>query len=189
MTSITSLAKAGAEQRGESGLTHRIDEASEALRKLWESYGLLHLPFRMLIIAKMLDRLASATILKGEHLTLAEWRVMANLWRTGESTVNALAAFASVDRAEVSRASRALEKHGLIERTSHPSSKAKRLLRLTEAGRVMAARIGGQRREFYSYLLEGLDEEERQKFDDLLLHIAVRIEQYDSEQDTGLAKP
>jgi DNA-binding MarR family transcriptional regulator len=170
-------------------LTHRIDEASEGLRKLWESYGLLHLPFRMLIITKMLDRLTSATILKGEHLTLAEWRVMANLLRTGESTVNALAAFASVDRAEVSRASRALEKHGLIERTSHPSSKAKRLLRLSDAGRVMATRIGGQRREFYSYLLEGLSEEDRQKFDELLLHIAVRVEQYDPETGTGLAKP
>lgn len=170
-------------------MTHGIDEASESLRKLWESYGLLHLPFRMLIIAKMLDRLASATILKGEHLTLAEWRVMANLARTGESTVNALAVDASVDRAEVSRASRALEKHGLVERTSHPSSKAKRLLKLSAAGRVMAERIGGQRRQFYSYLLEGLDEEERQKFDDLLLHIAVRIDQYDPDLETGLAKP
>jgi DNA-binding MarR family transcriptional regulator len=170
-------------------LTHRIEEASEPLRKLWESYGLLHLPFRMLILAKMLDRLTSANILRGEHLTLAEWRVMANLLRTGESTVNALAADSYVDRAEVSRASRALEHQGLIERGSHPSSKAKRLLRLSAAGREMAERIGGQRRVFYSYLLEGLTEEDRQKFDDFLLHFAVRIEQYDASQETGLAKP
>jgi DNA-binding MarR family transcriptional regulator len=168
---------------------HRIEEASEPLRKLWESYGLLHLPFRMLILAKMLDRLASANILRGEHLTLAEWRVMANLLRTGESTVNAVAADAYVDRAEVSRASRALEHQGLIERSSHPSSKAKRLLRLSATGREMAERIGGQRRIFYSYLMEGLSEEDRQKFDDFLLHFAVRIEQYDAAQETGLANP
>lgn len=165
-----------------------IDDASEGLKKLWESYGLLHLPFRLLIMAKMLDRLASATILKGEHLTLAEWRVMANLLRTGESTVNALAAATYVDRAEVSRASRSLEKHGLVERGSHPSSKAKRLLRLTGTGREMAVRIGGQRRLFYDYLLDGLSEEERQLLDDLLLHLAVRIEQYDREEASGLAK-
>lgn len=165
-----------------------IDEASAGLRQLWEGYGLLHVPFRLLIMAKMLDRLASVTILKGEQLTLAEWRVMANLARTGESTVNALAAATYVDRAEVSRASRSLEKHGMVERGSHPASKAKRLLRLTDEGRVQADRIGVQRRAFYSYLLEGLSEEERQMLDDLLLHIAVRTEQYDREQEPGLAK-
>jgi DNA-binding MarR family transcriptional regulator len=174
---------------GEDFLTHRIEEASESLRRLWQSYGLLHLPFRLLILAKMLDRLASANILKGEHLTLAEWRVMANLARTGESTVNALAAESYVDRAEVSRASRLLERQGLVERGSHPSSRAKRLLRLSAAGREMAERIGGQRREFYTYLLDGLSEEDRQKFDDFLLHFAVRIEQYDRAQASGLAKP
>jgi len=169
-------------------LTKGIDEASEALRKLWDSYGLLHVPFRLLILAKMLDRLASATILRGEQLTLAEWRVMANLSRTGESTVNALAAASYVDRAEVSRASRALEKHGLLARTSHPASKAKRLLTLTDAGREMATRIGRQRRHFYSYLLEGLSEEDRRKLDEMLLHLAVRMEQYDPDHDPGLAK-
>lgn len=169
-------------------MTKGIDEASEALRKLWDSYGLLHVPFRLLILAKMLDRLASATILRGEQLTLAEWRVMANLSRTGESTVNALAAASYVDRAEVSRASRALEKHGLLARTSHPASKAKRLLTLTDAGREMATRIGRQRRHFYSYLLEGLSEEDRRKLDEMLLHLAVRMEQYDPDHDPGLAK-
>jgi DNA-binding MarR family transcriptional regulator len=170
-------------------LTKGLDEASESLRALWEAYGLLHLPYRMLILAKMLDRLASATILRGEHLTLAEWRVMANLARTGQSTVNALAAATFVDRAEVSRASRLLEKHGLVARGSHPSSKAKRVLSLTDAGREMAVRIGGQRREFYSYLLEGMSEKDRQKLDDLLLHVAVRVEQYDREEAPALANP
>jgi len=160
-------------------MTHRIEEASEPLQKLWESYGPLHLPYRLLIVTKMLERLASASILKGERLTLAEWRVMANLLRTGASTVNALAAESYVDRAEVSRASRALEQQGLVERGSHPSSKAKRLLRLSDAGRLMAERIAGQRREFYSYLLEGLSEEDRRAFDEMLLHFAVRIEQWD----------
>jgi DNA-binding MarR family transcriptional regulator len=169
-------------------VTRGIDEASEGLRNLWESYGLLHLPFRLLILAKMLDRLASATILRGEHVTLAEWRVMANLARTGGSTVNALAAASYVDRAEVSRASRALEKHGLVARTPHPASKAKRLLTLTDAGREMATRIGHQRRAFYTYLLEGLGEEDRQKLDELLLHLAVRIEKYDPDHSPGLPR-
>lgn len=165
----------------------RIDEASDSLRNLWGSYGLLHLPFRLLIVAKMLDRTAAVSTLKGEQLTLAEWRVLANLARAGRSTVNMLAAEAFVDRAEVSRASRALERRGLVERHAHPTSKAKRVLRLTEAGRETAERIGGQRRRFYSYLLDGIDERDLQKFDDFLLHIAVRVEQSDQLEATELA--
>ena len=168
-------------------MTKGIDEASESLRALWESYGLLHLPYRMLMLTKMLDRLTSSSILPREHLTLAEWRVMANLARTGESTVNALAAAAFVDRAEVSRASRSLEKQGLVARGSHPSSKAKRVLSLTTTGREMATRIGGQRRQFYAYLLDGISEEDRKKVDDMLLHIAIRVEQYEPEPPAGLA--
>lgn len=166
----------------------RIDEASEPLRALWQGYGLLHAPYRLLILAKMLDKLASATILKGEHLTLAEWRVIANLFRTGQSTVNALAAATYVDRAEVSRASRALEKQGLVTRGEHPQSKAKLLLQLTDEGRTLAERVSVQRRAFYSYLMDGIDEEDRKKLDEMLLHIALKVEQYDPETDAGLAK-
>src|SRR5882757_8755317 len=86
---------------------------SAALRKRWDNYGLLHIPYRLLTLAKMLDRSASATILRGEPLSLAEWRVMANLARLVESTVNAIADDAQVDRAEVSRAVRQLERRGL----------------------------------------------------------------------------
>ena len=164
-------------------MTHRIEDASEPLRRLWESYGSLHLPYRMLIVAKMLERLASGSILKGERLTLAEWRVMANLLRTGASTVNAIAAEAWVDRAEVSRASRSLEQQGLIERRAHPSSKTRRLLRLSDGGRLTAERIAGQRREFYAWLMAGLGEEECQAFDDVLLHFAVRIERLDQAEE------
>ena len=160
-------------------MTHGIEDASEPLRRLWQSYGPLHLPYRLQIVAKMLERLAAASTLKGERLTLAEWRVMANLLRTGGSTVNALAAEAYVDRAEVSRASRTLEQQGLVERGAHPSSKTKRLLRLTEAGRLRAGRIAAQRRAFFAYLTDGLGEEQCQAFDDMLLHFAVRIERWD----------
>lgn len=166
-------------------MTHGIEDASEPLRRLWESYGPLHLPYRLQIVAKMLERLASASILKGERLTLAEWRVMANLLRTGASTVNALAAESYVDRAEVSRASRALVQQGLVERGVHPSSRTKRLLRLSDAGRLRAERIAAQRRAFFAWLTEGLSAEQCQAFDDMLLHFAVRIEHWDQTDEAN----
>jgi DNA-binding MarR family transcriptional regulator len=157
------------------------EEASDALRKRWSSYGPRHLPLRLLQLAKMLDRLTSTTFLREHQLTLAEWRVLANLVRMGESTVNVIAAEVLVDRAEVSRASHSLEEQGLIARSSHPTSKAKRLLKPTEQGRALAERIAVGRRKFFFYLLEGLSDEEVAQFDEFLLHIAIRIEQYDLE--------
>ena len=165
----------------------RAEEASQALRSIWSTYGLLHIPYRLLILSKMIDRTASASRLRSQHLTLAEWRVMANLLGTGGSTVNAIAVAAYVDRAEVSRAAGLLEQRGLVARLPHPDSKAKRLLKLTAAGQDIAELISAQRRDFYSYLLEGLTEANRQKLDDLLLHLAVRIEEHDAENGAGQA--
>ena len=153
---------------------------SAGLRERWDSYGLTHVPYRLLMLARMLDRAASITTRRGGAVTLAEWRVAANLSRLGETTVGALADYALVDRAEVSRASHALEARGLVARRAHPGSKAKKLLRLTEAGEALVEDLGGQRRDFYAYLLDGLDEDQRRQFDDLLLHLAIRVEHYDA---------
>jgi DNA-binding MarR family transcriptional regulator len=153
---------------------------SAALRRRWDSYGLLHIPYRLLTLAKMLDRTLSTTTLRGESLTLAEWRVMANLARLVESTANAIADDAQVDRAEVSRAMRLLEQRGLAERADHPTNRAKKLLRLTDKGRETAERIGRERRDFYTYLLAELSEEQQQQFDDFLLHLAIRVEQHEA---------
>jgi DNA-binding MarR family transcriptional regulator len=61
-------------------------------------------------------------------------------------------------------------------------------LTLTDAGREMATRIGHQRRDFYSFLLEGLSDEDRRKLDELLLHLAVRMEKYDPDMAEDLPR-
>ena len=48
------------------------------------------------------------------------------------------------------------------------------------AGRALAEDLGVQRRGFYAHLLEGLDEAQRRQFDAMLLHLAVRLEQYEA---------
>lgn len=170
------------EQNGEAGFP---GVPSEALDRRWSSYGLSHVPYHLLLLAKMLDKALSATTLREDALTLAEWRVMANLARLGESTVNALAEHSLVDRAEVSRASKSLEERGFIARGSHPTSKAKKLLWLTEAGRGMANELGEERRGFYGYLMAEMSEDMRQQLDDLLLHLAIRLERHEPLIDIG----
>ena len=156
------------------------EDASDALRERWGRYGLTHIPYRLLMLARMIDRASSIASLPGISLPLAEWRVVANLSLLGDTTVSEIAESALVDRAEVSRAAHALEQRGLIRLGAHPGSKAKKLLTLTEAGRALAEDLGVQRRGFYAHLLEGLDEAQRRQFDAMLLHLAVRLEQYEA---------
>ncbi|TKD50660.1 MarR family winged helix-turn-helix transcriptional regulator [Sphingomonas baiyangensis] len=158
---------------------------SDRMRRLWESYGMLHLPYRMMMVTKMLDRVTSAAIQREASLSLAQWRVIANLARLGHSTVNALAEHAHVDRAEVSRSVGALEALGLIQRDAHPASRVKKQLSLTPAGVAMAKQIGRDRRRFYEYLLANFDADEQRVFDRLLLRLAQRIEAYEPPGEAG----
>ena len=157
---------------------------SQRLRRYWDSYGLTHVPYRLLMVTKMLDRCISVALDQDARISLAEWRVMANVNRLGASTVTELADQAKVDPAEASRAARSLEARGLAIKSPYPGSKAKKRISLTTEGADMARRLSAQRRAFYGYLLEGLDETQRQMFDDLLLHVAMRIEHFEHEAAT-----
>jgi len=156
---------------------------SQRLRRFWDQYGMNHVPFRLLMVAKMMDRSISRQLTQDGEISLAEWRVLANLHRLEMSTVTELADAAQVDRAEVSRAVRSLEARGLVVKATHPASRAKKQLSLSIEGIAIARRIGIERRAFYAYVLEGLDDGQRQLFDDLMLHLATRVERYEQEHE------
>lgn len=151
-------------------------EPSQWLRDLWARYGMTHVPFRLMTVAKMLDRVTAATIYREAQLSLAQWRVMANLVTLGETTAKAVSDRAHVDPAEVSRAVGALEKMGLIARREHPSSRAKRLISLTDKGKALTERLAAGRRRAYANLLGVLSEEELEAFNNALFKLATRIE-------------
>lgn len=151
-------------------------EPSQWLRDLWARYGMTHVPFRVMTVAKMLDRITGATIQQEAGLSLAQWRVMANLMALGETTAKSLSERAHVDPAEVSRAISSLEKLGYLSRRMHPDSKAKRLVSLTTEGLALTERLAAGRRAAYANLLGALSEEELEAFNNSLFKLATRIE-------------
>lgn len=152
---------------------------NDQLRSLWRRYDELHLPYRLLMVARLLDRTTSAAVDRDAGLSLPQWRVLANLEQMEPCSAAELAEASQADRAEISRAVAGLEKEGLLERQEHPASRVVKQLSLTPAGRAMAKRIGNDRARFYEFLLEPLDEQERAQFDSLLLRIAQQIKAYD----------
>ena len=89
----------------------------------WDLGGPNYLPYRVMLLAKMLDRLTTRLLQESAGITVAEWRVIAQLYIEAPATVRQLAEQAWVDRAEVSRAAAALERRGLIERRDNPTDR------------------------------------------------------------------
>lgn len=146
------------------------------LPETWQLFDQVHLPYRILLLAKLLDRATARQLRDQEDLTLAEWRVLAHLETLGEASSARIAAAAAADRAEVSRAVASLEKAGLIVRRPDSGNRKRLLLRLTARGRQVHRTVRAKRVAYFEYLLADLDGEERSSLDAALLKIARRIE-------------
>lgn len=125
----------------------------------WRIGGPDHVALRLLFVAKLFDRYVTRQ-LSESGLTVAEWRVMAQLAYADDSTVSELARQAWVDRAEVSRAAASLERKHLLVR--HPNAEDRRQPRfsLTEAGRTHCAAFRPQWRDLQKLLAGRLQPDE-----------------------------
>src|SRR5215216_2608338 len=84
-------------------------EAEGQLPRTWTLFGPEHLPYRLLLLARMIDRQASRKLQAEFNISLAEWRVLAFVGVSGSSTAATIGAQGRIDRAEISRAVAALE--------------------------------------------------------------------------------
>ena len=142
----------------------------------WQLFDQVHLPYRILLLAKLIDRVTAQQLRAEEDLTLAEWRVLAHLALLEEASSSRISAAAAADRAEVSRAVASLEKAGLIDRRPDDRNRKRLLLRLTEKGLETHRRVRRKRVTYFEHLLEDLEPDERERLDASLLSIARRVE-------------
>lgn len=151
--------------------------SEDHIPETWQLFDQVHLPYRILLLAKLLDR-ATARQLRDddEALTLAEWRVLAHLELLGEASSSRIMSASATDRAEVSRAVASLERAGLITRRPDSENRKRLLLRLTDKGRETHRHVRARRIAYFEFLLQDLDTEERAALDEALLRIARRVE-------------
>lgn len=147
------------------------------LPETWQLFDRVHLPYRILLLAKLLDRATARQLREDvEAVTLAEWRVLAHLELLGEASSSRIMAASATDRAEVSRAVASLEKAGLITRQPDSENRKRLLLRLTDKGKETHGHVRARRVTYFEHLLQDLDTEQRAALDDALLKIARRVE-------------
>jgi DNA-binding MarR family transcriptional regulator len=167
-----SKAQAARERIPQTGL-----EEVEVLGKVaraWRLGGRDYLPYRITLLAKLLDRWNTRLLQESSGLSVAEWRVLAQLSNASPApaSVRQLAEQAWVDRAEVSRAAASLEKRGHIERKDNPKDKRSPLLYCTEQGRTLARRVSATRREFHKGLTDLLSAEQVEALESAMVVLA-----------------
>ena len=143
--------------------------------------------FRILLLAKMLDRLNTRILQESAGLSLAEWRMMGQLIIESPASVRQLAEWSWVDRAEVSRAAASLEARGLVERQENPRDRRSPLFFFTAEGKKVAEQVLPLRRAFLSSLTAKLTKAQREVLDEALQAIAEECAGKLSDSDNSAA--
>ncbi len=141
----------------------------------WDLFDDAHLPHRILLLARMLDRETARHLQEHFALTLAEWRVLAFVCSVGPSSAADIGSAFEVDRAEVSRAVARLEARGLILRETAPDNRKKMILQPTPPGRETFERARLTRQKYFETILQDLDAGQVHTLNEGLQRIARRV--------------
>lgn len=142
------------------------------LTAAWNIGGPDYLPYRISLVAKLLDRCTTRLLAESCGLTVAEWRVLAQLANESPASVRKLAEHAWVDRAEVSRAAASLVRRGYVKRRDNPRDRRSALLSCTDEGLDVYKKIRPLRAEFHRSMTRHLKPEEAEKMEEVLAIIA-----------------
>jgi DNA-binding MarR family transcriptional regulator len=165
------MSKAQAAANLEPEPFENLEELGKVARA-WRLGGRDFMPYRITLLARLLDRWNTRLLQSGSGLSVAEWRVLAQLSNASPASVRQLAEQAWVDRAEVSRAAASLEARGYIERKGNPRDRRSPLLYCTERGRALARRVSPQRRAFHKGLTDLLPPEQVQALEAAMVVLA-----------------
>ncbi len=144
------------------------DHASEALSL--NSF----LPYRLMILADMVSRVASQIYVDRFDLTRQEWRIIASLFELGPVSATEIGEHSTMDKMTVSRAVTGLEAKGLLRRHDDPADRRNKILELTQAGRALYRKIVPLILAREAYLLENFSPEERASLAHLLEALLAR---------------
>lgn len=92
--------------------------------------------YRLAVLSKKLD-LQVTEMLKDTPLTLTAYNIMMIVETFEIVSLSDISRVNVMDRAQVSRAARFLEKKGLVSFAADPNSKRKKMVRLTDAGQAL----------------------------------------------------
>ena len=145
------------------------------LPEVWNLFGEDHLPYRMLILSRMIDRETQRQLQDDFGLSLAEWRLLAMGYALGPCSAARIGTAGQIDRAEISRALSKLESAGLVERAPDPEHGKRQILSITEKGEALHARVAEQRRSYFRDITSDLTDDVRADMEKAMVQMAEKL--------------
>ncbi|GLS82134.1 MarR family winged helix-turn-helix transcriptional regulator [Paraferrimonas haliotis] len=137
------------------------------------------LPYRLAQLSKLVSDDFSELYKASEGLTVAQWRLLANLSERYPLTAQDLVETAQLDKSKVSRALSGLLQRQLIVREKHPQDTRANMHRPTEQGLAMYARICQRAQDWEQQSLAHLSSQEYEQLLQLMDKVSKGIKQRD----------
>ena len=154
----------------------------------WRIGGPDYLPYRVTLLAKLLDRCTTRLLQASSGLSVAEWRVLAQLALASpaSASVRQLAEQAWVDRAEVSRAAASLERRGYVERRENTKDRRSPLLYCSDKGLELYRRVSPSRKAFHRELTAMLGPDQARQMEASMLTLARQcVDELEHDRPVG----
>jgi DNA-binding MarR family transcriptional regulator len=135
------------------------------------------LSMRFANISALLHRNVTKQYLAQHDIGLPEWRVITMLVRYGSVTTRELRQASGMDKGQMSRALRELEKRKLLERDADATHELRQVLRISAAGNALYRRIMPDARKSQAALLGHLTLAERKALDSALRKLKALAEE------------
>jgi DNA-binding MarR family transcriptional regulator len=161
---------------------------SDAARKLRAQTRLRlddYLPYRLSVAAHAVSQLIARAYEERFGISIAQWRILANLAELGASTPQRLGARVAMDKVAVSRAAQDLQQRGLVERRRNPEDGRSHFLALTSQGEDLHGAIAPLALAFERSLLEGWSGDDTRRLHDQL----ARLQQTAQDLARGGVEP
>lgn len=142
----------------------------------WTLFGEHHLPHRLQLLARMIDRESARQLSESAGVSLAEWRVLAYVGTKARASAADICTAFDIDRAEVSRAVARLTAADLLLREQDDDNRKRLLLELTDKGLALYRRTRDMRVDYFRAIMADLQPRERELLDDLLMRLARRVD-------------
>lgn len=128
---------------------------------VWRRGGEEYLPLRLILVAKLLDLNVARLLAGSAKISVAEWRVVAQLGVLHHASVREMARQACIDPAEVSRSVGSLERRGFVVRRPNPRDRRSPRFSLTDSGARHLASFRPHWKRFQRMLVAKLSHRDR----------------------------
>jgi DNA-binding MarR family transcriptional regulator len=145
------------------------------LPKMWSLFGADHLPYRLLLLARMIDRQTTRQLQQQFDMTLAEWRVLAFICAAGPATASTVGQSGGIDRAEISRAVSKLESKELVTRQPDPGNRRRLVISPTPSGSALFVQLRADRRAFFRSVVADISIDDRAIVETAMERMAQRV--------------